>query len=130
MIVLEQRLVVQVLLFIRKIAVYLILKDGFLETVSVDALLLVVAENHTLDLALLIGGSGLGILTFLMKSELLHTVAVDLELLVTQPIVGFVARYNGIVVKNTLVRSFEVSENVVVVGWLVGASLSLLSLTS
>ena len=72
----------------------MVLHDDLFETVSVDALFLVVAEDDPLNFSGLICGDGLGIWLVVLESELLHAVAVDLELFVTELLVSLVSRYD------------------------------------
>lgn len=86
---------------------------------GVNALFLVVTKYHALNFVLLISGNCLRILKVLLKSEFLDTVAVNLELLVTELFVGFVARNNRVEVEYAFVWSLQVPQNVVEVRWFV-----------
>ena len=92
--VLEEWLADCQLLVIGEVVVHLVLEVDFLERVSVDALSLVVTEDHALSLAWL--SASLDVLgCVLLVPELLDAVAVhDLELLVAELVVRLVTRDN------------------------------------
>jgi hypothetical protein len=59
---------------------------------GVNALFLVITENHILNFVLLVSGCSLDVLKILLQTELLNTITVNLELLVAEFVVGFVTR--------------------------------------
>lgn len=128
------------LLIVRQIVADLILHNHFLERMRVDALLLVITKDHSSCSFALgswdVGNCLLDLLVGLLNSELFNAVAVDVELLVTEFVLGvaFTSRDNGIEIKYTFIRSFQI-HHVVSVGVEAGsvflwAALSLLGLVS
>jgi hypothetical protein len=103
--------------------------DDLFKLFSINALSLVVAENHSLGHLLVLGVG-------LLLMEFLNAVAVDLEpLLITEFALSevFITRNYRVEVENILVWGFEVTKQVVnvhVACWLVGATLGHMCLTS
>lgn len=92
---------------------------------GINALFFVVTEHHALSLVLLVSHS-LSVEVVLLEPEFFDTVAVDLEFVLAELLVSLVAGHNRVEIEHAFVWSLQVAKDVVEVGWLVAAVLSLL----
>lgn len=125
------------MLFVWEIVVGLILLDHLFEGVSVNTLLLVVTEYHSLCFNLVFWHNFvvLSCVWVLLKPEFFNTVAIHLEFWKLIMSIVFVSRHVWVKIKDTFIRCFKIPEQVVDVlvinwQWLYCAVLGLLCFSS
>jgi hypothetical protein len=96
------------LLLFTQISCHVALEDHLLESVWIDALLFIFAQDHVMGLS-----SNLA--TLILQPDFLNAVWVNLKLLMAKLVVSqvFVSRHYRIKVKDAFVGSFEVTEKIV-----------------